>query len=413
MIKKRSVIGVLVAILFSATAVFGAPLKVACIESLSGPQASTGLPYCRAARYGIDRINAAGGWNGQKIELVEYDNQGGTGGAADKLKAAIVDGVQIIVQGASSAVSGQLTEDVRKNNLRNPGHEIMFMNVGGEAMELTGEKCQFYHFRFCPNAQIDVKTLVMAMKQANALGTKVYAMNQDYSWGRDMEKSIIEDSQMGGYQVVGKMLHDVNKIQDFTPYVERVKASGAQTVLTGNWSNDLLLLMKAAHESGLKARFGTTFLDQPGNLGNAGETALGYYVTHPFNIEAGGKEGEQFAADYKAKTGNLPVYIEPQTVFAMNMLGEALKSVKPVNGKLDVKALAFSMEKARIHTPMGEEYMRAADHQVQIPMVVSVVSKSAKYKVDGTAMGFKLVKKFTADEASVPPQASCKMQRPN
>jgi branched-chain amino acid transport system substrate-binding protein len=289
----------------------------------------------------------------------------------------------------------------------------MFMNMGGEANELTGEKCQFYHFRFCTNAPVRVKTLVLAMKQANVLGTKVYAMNQDYSWGRDMEKAILDNAQMGGYQVVGKMLHDVNKIQDFTPYVARVKESGAQTVITGNWSNDLLLLMKAAHESGLKVRFATAFLDQPGNLGNAGDTALGYYVSHPFDIEAAGKEGEQFAADYKAKTGKLPTFIEPQTVFAISMLGEALKSVKPVNGQLDVKALAQSMEKTKIHTPMGEERMRAADHQVQLPMVVSIVSKDAKYKADDTPMGFKPVKIFTADEASVPAQAACQMQRPN
>ena len=410
--KTGSLVCLLV-VMFAAVSVFGAPVKVGCIESLSGPQASTGLPYCRAVRYGIDRINAAGGWAGEKIVVVEYDNQGGSGGAADKLKAAIADGVQIIVQGASSAVSGQLTEDVRKHNLRNPGKEVMFLNVGGEANELTGEKCQFYHFRFCTNAQVRVKTLVLAMKQLNVLGTKVYAMNQDYSWGRDMEKAIVDNASAGGYQVVGKMLHDVNKIQDFTPYVARVKESGAQTVITGNWSNDLLLLMKAAHESGLKARFGTDFLDQPGNLGNAGETALGYYISHPFDIEAGGKEGEQFAKDYQAKTGKLPAYVEPQTVFGIAMLGEALKSVKPVNGKLDVKTLAFAMEKARIRTPMGEEYMRAADHQVQIPMVVSIVSKDAKYKVDGTQMGFKPVKKFTAEEASTPPQPSCQMQRPN
>jgi branched-chain amino acid transport system substrate-binding protein len=412
--NKGRIIRLLVALsLLAATSAFGASVKVAVIESLSGPQASTGLLYRTATRYGIDLINAAGGWNGQKLEFLEYDNQGGTGGAADKLKAAIADGVQIIVQGSSSAVSGQLTEDIRKHNLRNPGKEVLFINVGGEALELTGEKCQFYHFRFCTNSQVRVKTLVVAMKQANVLGTKIYSMNQNYSWGQDMESAIVEDASLGGYQVVGKMLHDVNRIQDFTPYVERVKASGAETVITGNWSNDLLLLMKAAHESGLKARFATCFLDQPGNLANAGMTALGYYVSHPFDIEAAGKEGEQFAADYKAKTGHLPVYIEPQNVFAMSMLQEALKTVKPVNGNLDVTALAKAMEKARIRTSMGEEYMRAADHQVQIPMVVSVVSRDAKYKADGTNMGFKPVKKFTAEEASVPPQASCKMQRPN
>lgn len=74
-----------------------------------------------AVQYELDRINAAGGWNGQPVELVEFDNQGGPVGASDRFRVAVADGVQTIVQGASSAISGQLTEDVRKHNLRNPG----------------------------------------------------------------------------------------------------------------------------------------------------------------------------------------------------------------------------------------------------------------------------------------------------
>ena len=98
-----------------------APLKIGLVETLSGPQASTGLMFKAATRYVIDQINAGGGWNGEPVQLVEYDNQGGPAGASDKVKAALADGVQLIVQGSSSAVSGQITEDVRKFNLRNPG----------------------------------------------------------------------------------------------------------------------------------------------------------------------------------------------------------------------------------------------------------------------------------------------------
>ncbi|WP_434035045.1 branched-chain amino acid ABC transporter substrate-binding protein [Cupriavidus sp. a3] len=389
-----------------------APVKIAIVETLSGPQASTGLMFRAAARYAIDKINAAGGWNGEPLQLVEYDNQGGPAGAADKLKAAIADGVQIVVQGASSAVSGQLTEDVRKYNLRNPGKEILFLNVGGEALELTGEKCHFYHFKFATNAEIRVKALVGAMKPLNALGTRVYSINQNYSWGMDMERAIAKDAAAGGYQVVEKTLHDVNKVQDFSPYVAKIAATKADTAMTGNWSNDLLLLMKSTKAAGLKTRFATVFLDQPGNLGNAGEVALGHYVAHPFNAEAGGAEGEKFANDFKAKAGHLPAYVEPQAVFGIEMLGQALKTVKPESGKLNVTALAKSLEKATLKGPLGELSMRADDHQVLLPMVVSVVSKDARFKVDGTDMGFKPVKAFPAAEAATPPQASCKMQRP-
>ena len=390
-----------------------APVKIGLLETLSGPQASTGQSFRSGVRYAIDKLNASGGWNGQPVQLLEYDNQGGPAGASDKLKAAIADGVQIVVQGASSAIGGQITEDVRKHNLRNPGKEIVYVNVGAEAMELTGEKCNFHHFRFTGNAQVRTKALVAGMKQAGTLGTKIYAINQNYSWGQDMERAIVDNAAAGGYQVVEKTLHDTNKIQDFAPYVSKIVASGAETVITGNWSNDLLLLMKASKAAGLKARFGTVFLDQPGNVANAGDTALGHFIAHAFNPEAGGAESTRFVDDFKAKTGHVPVFVEPQAVFGLEMVAEALKRTKPQGDALNVNAFAKVLEGTRIRTPMGEVSMRAADHQVLMPMVVSVVAKDAKYKADDTDMGFKPVKVFTAEEAAAPVQANCKMQRPD
>jgi branched-chain amino acid transport system substrate-binding protein len=398
--------------LLIACAAHADPVKIAVLETLSGPQASTGQTFRAGVRYAIDKMNAAGGWNGEPVQLVEYDNQGGPAGASDKLKAAIADGVQIVVQGASSAIGGQITEDVRKHNLRNPGKEIVYINVGAEALELTGEKCNFHHFRLTGNAQVRTKVLVQGMKQAKALGTKVYAINQNYSWGQDMESAIVANAAAGAYQVVEKTLHDVNKIQDFAPYIAKISASGAETVLTGNWSNDLLLMMKAAKAAGLKAAFGTVFLDQPGNIRNAGDTAVGHFIVHAFNAEAAGAEGARFVADYTAKTGHAPVFVEPQTAFGLDMVADALKRTKPVGGKLDVNAFARAMETARVKTPMGEARMRAEDHQILLPLVVSTVSKDARYKVDDTDLGFKPVKVFSADEAASPVQSSCKMQRP-
>jgi branched-chain amino acid transport system substrate-binding protein len=390
-----------------------APVKIGLLETLSGPQASTGLMYRAAVRYAVDKMNAAGGWNGEPVQIVEYDNLGGSTGAADKLKAAIADGVQLIVQGASSAIGGQITEDVRKHNLRNPGKEIVYLNVGAEALELTGEKCQFHHFRFNGNAQVRTKALVLAMKQSGALGSRVYSINQNYSWGQDMEQAITDNAALGGYQVVEKTLHDVNKVQDFAPYVAKIGAAKADTVMTGNWSNDLLLMMKATKAAGLKARFGTVFLDQPGNIANAGDLALGHFVAHTFNPEAGGAAGERFVADYKARAGHVPTFVEPQTAFGLEMVAEALKRTKPEAGRLNVNAFARALEETKIQTPMGEMSMRASDHQAQLPMAVSTVAKDAKYKADDTDMGFKPVKVFSAVEASTPAQASCKMLRPS
>jgi len=390
-----------------------APLKIALVETLSGPAAPTGQLFRMSLRYSLDIINASGGWNGEPVQLMEYDNQGGPAGAADKVKAAIADGAHMIVQGAASSVAGQITEDVRKHNLRNPGKEVVFLNVGGEANEFVGEKCHYFHVRFSPYATLRMKALMGVMRAEKVMGDEVFAMNQNYSWGQDIEKATIEYGPSMGYKVVDKVLHDLNKVQDFSPYVAKIAASKADTVVTGNWGNDLLLLMKAAKSAGLKARFATTFLDQPGNIGNAGETALGHYVVHSFNAEAAGAAGEKYVNDIKAKTGQAPTFVMPHTINGMRLVGEALKATKAEAGNFSARAFIPALVAAKASTPLGDISIRAADHQVILPMVVSVVSKDAKYKVDGTDMGFKPVKVMSGPEAAAAVFDSCKMTKPS
>lgn len=404
--KTLTAVGVLGA---TVSALHAEPLKVGILESLSGAQTSTGRLFATGIKYGIGRINASGGFNGEAIEVVEYDNAGGVAGAADKFRQAAAKGVDIIIQGGSSAIAGQITEDVRKHNLRNPGNEIIFINVGGEAMELTGKKCHFYHFRYTTTAPMRVNALVSAMGDASELGDRVFSLNQNYSWGQDMQAAINSAAEENDYKVVDAVLHDVNKIQDFAPFVARIKSGNPDTVITGNWSNDLLLLMKAAGDAGLDVRFGTTFLDQPGNIANAGKTALGHYIANNYDNSAG---SEEFPEDYKAAVGHYPRFVEPQSAFAMGALGEALSGLDFAGGEVNVTQVALALEASVYQSPIGPIKVRAADHQTLRPVVVSKVVENAKYPVDNTEMGFEAVSVVPADQAIYPVQASCSMKRP-
>ena len=388
------------------------PVKVALIESLSGGQAVTGKLFQTAVKYGLAKLEAEKAWP-DGVQLLEYDNQGGPSEAADKLKAAINDGAQIIIQGASSAIGGQITADVQKHNVRNPGKEVIWINVGAEAMEFTGPKCHFYHFRWNGNAEIRLKAMMIAMKEAGVLGKKIYVIGQNYSWGHDVQKLTRDYAKEFDYTIVGDVIHDVNKIQDFAPYVAKIKDAGPDTVVTGNWSNDLLLLMKAAGDSGLKARFLAYWIDQPGNISNAGDTALGHYTLSTFFSDANGDKSAAFAEDFKVKTGSYPLNVQGHTVHGMWGLGEALKALKAKAGdKLDVKQLAFAMEKVTVDTSMGPIKMRPEDHQALLPLAVAVVSKDAKFKADNTDKGFKTIKLLSGEQAAGPVQSSCKMDRP-
>lgn len=393
----------------SATALHAEPLKIGIIESLSGAQTSTGRLYANAVKYGVDRINEAGGFNGEPVTVTEYDNAGGSPEAADKFRQAVADGVDIIFQGASSAIAGQLTEDVRKHNIRNPGKEVIFINLGGEAMELTGDKCQFYHFRYTTTAPMRVNALVSAMKESGDLGDKVYSINQNYSWGQDMQAAVEAAAAEAGYTVVDEVLHDVNKIQDFAPFVARIRSAGPDTVFTGNWSNDLLLLMKAAGDAGLDVTFATAFLDQPGNIANAGKTSLGHYIAN--NYDNAATDGE-FAESYKATTGHYPIFVEGHTAFALGALKQALGTVDFGGGDIDVTKIALALENTTYESPIGPISVRKEDHQTIRPVVVSKVVENPKYPADGTNMGFETVKVIPGEQAISPVQDSCKMERP-
>ena len=407
--KRLAIIAATSAAALTASPLHAEPLKIGIIESLSGAQTSTGRLYANAVKYGVDRINEAGGFNGEPVIVTEYDNAGGAPDAADKFRNAVADGVDIIFQGASSAIAGQLTEDVRKHNLRNPGDEVIFINLGGEAMELTGEKCQFYHFRYTTTAPMRVNALVGAMKESGDLGTKVYSINQNYSWGQDMQAAAAAAAADGGYTVVDEVLHDVNKIQDFAPFVARISSAAPDTVFTGNWSNDLLLLMKAAGDAGLDVTFATAFLDQPGNIANAGKTAIGHYIAN--NYDNAATDGK-FAEDYKTATGHYPIFVEGHSAFALGALQQALGTVDFGGGDIDVTKIALALEGTTYETPLGPVSVRKEDHQTIRPVVVSKVVENPKYPADETSMGFETVKVIAGEDAIYPVQDSCKMERP-
>ena len=388
------------------------PVKIALVETLSGGQSVTGKLFQAAVKFALTKIEAEKAWPDGVI-LLEYDNQGGAPEASDKVKAAINDGAHIIIQGASSAIGGQITADIQKHNARNPGKEVIYLNVGAEAMEFTGEKCHFYHFRWNGNAEIRLKAMLAAMKEAGVLGKRAFVIGQNYAWGLDVQKLSKQYAEYGGYTIVGDIIHDVNKIQDFAPYVAKIKDANPDTVITGNWSNDLLLLMKAASDSGLKARFASYWLDQPGNIANAGATAIGHYNQSSFYPDANGEATAKFAEAFKAHAGAYPINVQGHTTHGIWAIGETLKALGGKAGdKVDVKKIAFAMEKATVETSMGPVKMRADDHQALLPLAVSVVSKDAKYKTDGTDMGFKTIKLLTGEQASGPVQPSCKMVRP-
>ena len=74
----------------------------------------------------------------------------------------------------------------------------------------------------------------------------------DYSFGRDVSALARQAlvARRPDVTIAGDEFHPIGRIKDFSPYIAKIRASGADAVVTGNWGNDLTLLVKAAREQG-------------------------------------------------------------------------------------------------------------------------------------------------------------------
>ena len=396
------------------------PVKVALIESLSGAFANTGEAVFRNIYWAMERVNARGGvqlpataGGPRPLQLERYDSKGQNEEALSALRAAIDDGAQVVMQGNSSATAAVLIDAINKHNERDPGKRVIFLNYSAVDPILTNEKCSFWHFRFDAHADMRMAALMEVMREDKALKS-VYLIGQDYSFGqavlREAKKQLA--AQRPDVAVVGDELHPIGRVKDFAPYAVKIKASGAQAVVTGNWGNDLTLLVKAAREVGFEGSFYTFYgnaLGAPAAIGDAGIGKVVAVADWLPNVP-----GAQSEAFYQSFRTRFPKPQDDYVHMRMQLMVEALAQSIERAGNTDPLAVARQMESANVQLFGQGGAMRAADHQFQQSLVVGVMDKKGQpgvqFDVEGSGYGFRVVRQIAAAKAQQP--HSCVMQRP-
>ena len=408
----RALLGATALVLLAAPAVAAdQTLKIAYVDPLSGGMAATGEAGLKTFQYLADEINAKGGVLGMKVEVVGYDNKLNAQESLVQVQKAIDAGIRIITQGNGSAFAAAISDFVAKYNDRNPGKELIYFNYAAVDPVLTNEKCNFWHFRWDANSDIKMEALTNYMKPRQNI-KKVYLINQDYSFGHAVrtEAKKMLTAKRPDIQLVGDELHPLAKVTDFSPYVAKIKASGADTVITGNWGADFALLLKAAADTGLQVDWYTYYAGGVGGptaikQANAGDRvfAIQEGVTNdPY------KPAQEFEKAFREKVG-LPNYY-PRAVNQMRMMAQAIneaKSVEPVK-------IAHKLEGMKVNVYSdGEGFMRADDHQFFQPMYIAQFGPLAAgqpFDEEKTGWGWKVGAKIDAKDTVVP--TTCKMNRP-
>jgi branched-chain amino acid transport system substrate-binding protein len=405
----RTLTVIVAALAGSAAAASAEDLRIGFIFPTSGPLAGFGVQYVPGVQFVVDRFNKDGGWHGDKVVPVFYDDAGNTSGAADRFRQAIGEGVRLIITGSTSPVSAQLINDLKNWNERNPDDKAALVIMGAESKDFTAALCDFYTFKMSTNAEIRFNALANALKDKGLLGDKVASIQPNYTLGYEMQEAVEKGADKYGYKLVGSIGHDYAKLHDFAPYIERLRAMDPDTIFTASSVSDLRLMVQAAADAALPTKFATMYLDAPGNVASAGESAIGSFVAQLFNPEANA-DARSYRDAFKEATGTEPVYVVSNALVTMEVVAAALKSMPDAD--FDTTKFVLAMEGSDAAWPLGKLTMRADDHQLLLPVVVSEVSKDAEIKVDDTDMGFVPVKIVSAEEASAAPSDECKMVRP-
>src|ERR1700723_670630 len=309
-------------------------IKLGYIDPLSGGGASVGEVGLKTFQFMADELNAKGGILGHKVEIQPLDNKTNPQESLIQAQKAIDSGAHYITQGNGSSVGAALEDFVTKNNTRNPGKEILYFNYAAVDPSLTNEKCSFRHFRWDANSDIKMEALTNYMKGQPSI-KKVYLINMDYSFGQSVrtEARKMLGEKRPDIEVVGDELHPMLKITDFSPYIAKIKASGADSVVTGNWGQDFALLLKAAADAGLQADWYTYYAGGAGGPTAIKQTGLSHRV---FQISEGvpnsaPEAAQKWEADFRAKLGVSLFY--PRAVNEMRMLAKAINQANSDDAK--------------------------------------------------------------------------------
>ena len=406
----------LVSALFAGSA-YAQTLKIAYIDPLSGPFANTGAQGLAEFQFYAEQLNKKGGVLGKKLEIVPFDNKVSPQESLNQFKRVTDQGIRYITQGNSSAVALALSDAVSKHNERNPGKEVLYLNYAAVDPALTNEKCSFWHFRFDADADMKMEAMTALMAK-NPKIKKVYLIQQDYSFGHAVAKAAREmlKRKRPDVQIVGDEFHPLGKVKDFSPYVAKIKAAGADTVITGNWGNDMSLLVKAGKDAGLDVDWYTYYaggLGTPTAMGEAAAGRVKIVAEYHSNVANNKAAGWDTAYRKQAPKGNPDFYfLRGKAMF--DMLVDAIKKAKSD----DPKKVAYALEGMKMQGDLGELEMRKTNHQLIQALYVFTLQKSAarggpkEAKIDMEGSGLAPVTDVRVEPYVTVTPTSCVMKRP-
>jgi branched-chain amino acid transport system substrate-binding protein len=292
------------------------PIKIGQIIPITGEAAESGKYHKQGAEIAVDKINAAGGINGRKIQIVLEDDQTTNPGGVSALQKLLEDKEIPMILGSirSTQVQAMLPTI---NEAKIP------VAIGGTNYGLTHSGSQWV-FRFRPHdgmsAKVIAKFIVEDLKQKK-VGI-VHASDAFGNGGRDMLTPAVKE--LGGEVVFTQGFN--NQEKDFTAVVQGLKKSGATALGTYfTFGTDLGVFARQVKQQGVDVKWvGSPSITGVDSRNLAGDALWGTYGVTDFHVDAS-PASKAFATAYKAKFGQDPDLYASWCYDAVIVFAEAMK----------------------------------------------------------------------------------------
>jgi branched-chain amino acid transport system substrate-binding protein len=334
--KTFFVVAAILSLIMAASTGFAAEtIKVGVLLPLTGSMAKFGEIEKRSYEMAAEEINAKGGVNGKKIELLFEDDTGKPDvGRSGVEKLISREKVPVITGGYSSSVTAAATPVAQQL-------KVPFVICTGSADDVT-EKGYDYIFRINPPAS-EYPNAVKSFLQGVANDVKTVALLYENSaFGQSSSKSFEEDAKELGLKIVVKEGYQSGAI-DFKPILTKVKAANPDMIYMVSYVMDASLLMRQSKELHINPKLfvgGGAGFTLPEFAKSAGDASDGVYSatlwveTLPF---PGAKE---YFNKFQKKYGAETEYHGAEAYAAMYVVADALKRAKSITPKDVRDALA-------------------------------------------------------------------------
>jgi branched-chain amino acid transport system substrate-binding protein len=362
------------------------PYKIGTLQPLSGGAAIIGKTALVGVQMATDRINAGGGINGRKVELIvaDYESKPDVGRRkAEKL--AVEDNVDAHVGGVLSNVCLACMP---------VWEEYKIVNMVGVCLDttMTTTKCSRYTFR--PFDYAPAQAVAFAPYLVNKLGKKWHIAYADYAWGQSTRDAYAEQIKKLGGEVVGTTGIPIGTA-DMTPFLSKISGDfdglfgiffGKDGVTIGNQAYDLGLTKKHKF-AGDGALAESTNLPALGNKID-GFVGINRYVPllgGPLNTPHNKKFFDEASKRLKLvdPTATVPDRYTQSNFEAMNALKLGIEK-SGFQGRADTPKLIAALEGLEMKEgedfPQGDKTLRKEDHQAFIREFIFDV-QDGKYRI--------------------------------